>query len=452
MKTLLHFIKSNFLYNKIEVAISYSLTLLILTATAYLSSFKQLKDLEDILISTAFYALLYAFYTNKKKINLRYLLSLPLSKFQLILTKSISDLVFFLPAIALAVYGVTLGNFLPFHPLVSFALFCLTALSITLILFDHDIEQPRLENSKSNFLNRLVYLKKAINFFLYSMGIVLFWIFAKKSSQDSFTWAYLLFLGSFMVFLFKLRKTLRLMQDETLSYFIPKRDLLSVGLKAGLLVLPVFLFNLSQLSPLLGTERSEVFKVMASGNRDQIRSLLDRTKNLSLTLDLYHSPHALAILQGDLELLKEIEKKQPLQEDMIFVVEKRELNLIHLAVLSNNIEIFNHLIKRFPMLVNEPEHVTLSTPLHLAIESCSNQMADSLLISGASVQSYDYLKRTPLHIAMINQCSSIAVLLLNQGAVSDVLDHDQKTPLDYTSQFSKIRYLLERKPASTKGK
>jgi hypothetical protein len=60
----------------------------------------------DLLISTAFYALLYAFYSNKKKLNLKYVLSLPMSKSELLFTKSVSDLIFFVPAITLGFVGV----------------------------------------------------------------------------------------------------------------------------------------------------------------------------------------------------------------------------------------------------------------------------------------------------------------------------------------------------------
>ena len=231
-----HFFVSNLKYNKIELAISYVISFGVLTAFNF---FKDPKNPEgDLLFSVAFYAVLYAFYSNKKKYNLKYMLSLPLSKSQLLANKVASDLVYFIPAISLAFWG-GMHSKLGVDAIPLIILLVEVVFFVSFIMFDSDIEQPRLENAKSSFLNRLIYVRKLADFFFLSIFVMYVAFAVNLSPMSMFIKQYILIILLSVVLFFKFNRSLKLMKDESLSYFMPKRDLFRIGWKIGIFALPI---------------------------------------------------------------------------------------------------------------------------------------------------------------------------------------------------------------------
>lgn len=238
MKYFRHFFKSNFKYNKLELGISYGLACAVFILYFVLER-KFSKTLDpQLFISLGFYALLYAFFSNKKKFNLKYLSSLPLSKSRLLLVKACSDIVFFAPAMALAFFGVWKSH----SQIAAGALFALllqASLMASFYLFDGDVEQPRLENTRSSFVNRLVYVRKMVDLGFMTAGAAIIGVFVFALPVPNVLKQYILVLSGVFVLAFKYGKSLKLIQDESLSYFIFKRDAPRMAGKVCLMLGPV---------------------------------------------------------------------------------------------------------------------------------------------------------------------------------------------------------------------
>jgi len=446
LKFLWHFVKSNIKYNKIELAISYCATLIVFGLFTYFKG--DSKDYAgDMLISTAFYALLYAFYSNKKKLNLKYVLSLPLSKSELLLTKSISDLIFFVPAISLSFVGVYTSP-LKFSIIPLLVILILIVMIVSLIMFDSDIEQPRLENTRASFINRLIYARKGINFFFmatlatYSAIGIHFSPLSMEVKQYS-----AILLLSFVI-IFKFNSSLKLMKDESLSYFIFKRDLWNMGIKMGVFVFPVILAKLLGVSTISISPYGDhaVFNMIRENNVKELQLALKEKDYSTLVGKKGFKPIHAAIKEGHLKILELLLEKghDIAMTDKIIDKRYQGFKPAHLAVLSNNVEMFKKIkdIKNFNL--NEPTNTTKKTPLIVSAEHCSEAIGDYLLSAGADVNAQDSLGKTPLMYSIERSCDSLTSLIIANSPELLLKDSKGKVAYEYMSKRDSMHYLLKK--------
>ncbi len=71
----------------------------------------------------------------------------------------------------------------------------------------------------------------------------------------------------------------------------------------------------------------------------------------------------------------------------------------------------------------------LETPLSIAIDRRNFDLVETLVKSGAKVNSYNIWGETPLHLAVKYGNLDMMILFIEYGAEVDALDRDGKTPL-----------------------
>ena len=451
MKFFWHFFTSNIKYNKLELAISYGLTALVFGVFFYFQGtpHKELFNGET-LISVAFYALLYAFFSNKKKFNLKYLVSLPLPKGKLLMVKSSADVVFFAPAMALAFVGAKYSK-IGVDSVALVILLAQAALLVSFFLFDSDIEQPRLENTRASFVNRLVYVRKMVDsgFLMLVGGFVATAIYVSPASMA--LKQYLLILCFSFVVAFKFRKSLRLMQDESLSYFIFKRDALKMGWKLGVACVPAvvaFAVGVGNLVPSPYGEQ-DIFRLIKGKNTDQLAMYLESNREDALQMrgKNGYSPALAAVQEGSveaLELLLENGFKLSWESQ---IVDKRYFGYLppHLAAISNNPAMMDKVLSLNEQSMDLPLEESMDTPLILAAKNCHNEMVDFLLEKGANANAQNEKGESALIASIKKGCDASTALLLGNGANVELRDKKGKFALDYMGKRDGLYYLVKRK-------
>tara|TARA_B100001971_G_scaffold215192_1_gene259828 strand:- start:78744 stop:80168 length:1425 start_codon:yes stop_codon:yes gene_type:complete len=436
--------KSNIKYNKIELAISYGATLIVFGLFSYFKGDSK-EYAGDLLISTAFYALLYAFYSNKKKLNLKYVLSLPLSKSQLLLIKSVSDLIFFVPAISLAFVGVYTSE-LNFSIIPLLFILTLVVMIVSLIMFDSDIEQPRLENTRASFINRLIYARKGVNFFFMATLATYTAIGINFSplSMDVKQYGVIMLLS--FVLIFKFNASLKLMKDESLSYFMFKRDLWNMGLKMAVFIFPVILAKMLGVSTINISPYGDhaVFNMIRENNVNELKLALKQKDYKTLVGKKGFRPIHAAIREGHLKVLELLLKNgHDIEMANKFIDEKYQgFKPAHLAVLSKNIEMFKRVqsIKEFN--VDLPTEKTLKTPLIVSAENCSEEIGDYLIQKGANINAQDEKGKTPLMYSIEKGCDSLTSLLIASSPDFLLKDKKGKVAYEYMHKKDSMHYLL----------
>lgn len=440
MKVFWHFFQSNMKYNKIELGISYALGFLVFIAFEYL---KEPNTDGEILFSVSFYGLLYAFYSNKRKYNLKYLISLPLSKTELLVNKVTSDLVYFLPSIFLSFWGALHLKM----ELDKFALVILlvqVVFLISFIMFDSDIEQPRLENARSSFMNRLVYVRKMTNFFFASVFIIYIAVAVNLSPISMPIKQYFLILLLSLILFFKFSKSLKLMKDESLSYFMPKRDMFTIGWKVAVFAIPAITFHMLGYTLPSKYGREKVFSMIQRGYKQDLKEVLMHTPK-GLRGKSGYSVVDAAIDVGDLESLDfllekghKIDWKSKLKNSNY-----EGLRPIHLAVHSGNLDMVKKIVEMKPDSINEPAKSWKTTPLHMASVYCHPEITEYFALKNVPLNQANSKGNTPLILAAKSNCHASLAVLLEYGADVEVKNNKNKTVLNY--MHKSMHYLVERK-------
>ncbi len=442
MKCYWHFLKSNLLYNKVELSFSYGLTILVFCLYLYLQSIGSEAMTGMNFLSIAFYALLYAFFSNKKKFNLKYLVSLPMPKAEMLLIKACSDIVFFFPFICLGFTGVILAEF-KVNPLAALVLLVQASVMASLFLFDSDVEEPRIENTRASFVNRLVFIRKKLDFVFYLgvVGIIGGVVFV-SNINEGLAGLILVVLG-FLAIGFKFFQSLKLLKDESLSYFVPKRDVFKMGWKLSVIAAPALFMYLNGIGFGSSYGNNDVFNSIVSNDLDSLKKFVESGK---VKVVNGYTPLLVAAQEGNVEafnLIFELGKSVNLNS----VVSNKKLfgyGLAHLSALSNNLNMMERVLSIQTDALNL-KTTQGKTPLMVAAGNCRSKMVDYLLHKGADPDVRSEGGDTALIHATRGGCNANVALLLEYGASVDVKNGKGKLALDYLSKNSSIRYLLERR-------
>jgi hypothetical protein len=449
MNTFWHFLISNLRYNKIELGISYFISFSVIVLFNYFKADKNPDG--DILFSVAFYAMLYAFYSNKRKINLKYLLSLPLSKSQLILTKVTSDFVYFIPSMGLAFWGI-MHTKLEFSAIPLIIILFQAVTFVAFVIFDGDVEQPRLENAKSSFINRLIYARKAIDFMFLSVFVVYVAMAVNMSPMSMAIKQYFIIIILSLVLGFKFHRTLKLMKVESLSYFIPKRDLFKIGWKLAAFAVPAIAFHLSgyQMPSKFGNE--PLYSKIQYGKTKGIKEEILKISKLIKSKKGY-TPLTAAIFAGRVDVLELLNNKgfNISWNEQVNTEEVQGLYPIHLAAMSGKGAMVGKLLKENPSVLNQISADLKTTPIGLAAKKCLPEVVDTFIKNGADINLQDKSGDTPLILASKNNCFATVSILIEAGAQTDTQNNKKKIALEYIRE-SRYKYLFTRHSTSkTRG-
>lgn len=126
-------------------------------------------------------------------------------------------------------------------------------------------------------------------------------------------------------------------------------------------------------------------------------------------------------------------------------VAKEDSSLLRLAVLSDNEQIVNTLLRKGADVVATDQDG--NTPLHEACRSGRRQIAQLLIDKNSeSVNKENSSQRTSMHYAAEGGYTEIIALLCKEGAAVDAVDEDGDTPLHraalYPQLFEKVQNCL----------
>lgn len=439
MRILRYFIISNIKYNKVELAISYGITFIFTALYWYFTDGPFLNEKTansaELFISTAIYAVLYVFFSQKRKTSVKYYLSLPLSKSEILFYKSIADIVFFVPAI----YFIMMGSYylkLELHFFLELLSLLLLSVIAGLWMFDQEIEQPRLDNAKSSFINRLVYLRKSTEFIFRSILIAYLFIIIVILPVE-FIWKEYLFIIFFGITLFmKFQKSLLLMKDESLSYFQVKRDLIRISWKLALLVGPVIFIQLQRIGIINPYGDQEIFNDIYYNDMKAVHIYYQKEKKWEIEGKDGYTPLLSAIHLGRVEIVKFM-----LHTGAKVVVSdfknKRKLNPLELAVDSGKPEILNLVIKN-----NNDLYQKQKEKLFLySSRNCNPQIIKELIANSVNINTQDQNGRSALHLQAQNRCYSGIIILVEAGIDTDLKDLKGKRAIEYVKE-NNIAYFL----------
>lgn len=445
MNIFLHFVTSNLRYNKIEVAISYGSTILFTLLYWYFNSDSTEQDAKgngELFVSVAFYATLYAFFTQKKKTSVKYLLSLPISKSQILLHKSLADIVFFVPAIYMIMMGIHYTGVEVHFPLALIIIIMVVFIG-SLWMFDQEIEQPRLDNAKSSFVNRLVYVRKSTEFIFVSILVLylLVGIYILKVDTLLKEYLFIIFL-SFTAFI-KFQRSLNLLRDETLSYFKPKRDLLRVGWKLALLLGPLIYMQLKSIGIINPYGNDLIFTEIYYGDLEKVKKYHEKNNNWEVKGKESFTPILAAIHLGELDIVKYMLKNGAKLKHYEKFQKGRHKGKrpIQLAIDSGNAQLVDYLLKLEKKQVPTGHFYQLAAPLMYASKRCDPEIMKVLIKYNSNINQVDEKGRTPLHYQAKQRCFAGIVVLVEAGADVDIKDKNNNYAIDYIID-SKFAYYL----------
>lgn len=440
MNTLLYFIKSNLKYNKVELAISYGITIIFTLLYWYFTDGPEINEKSnggaELFISIAIYAVLYVFFSQKRKTSIKYFLSLPLSKSEILLYKSFSDIVFFIPAI----YFVMMGTYylkLDIHFILLFISLLILSVVAGLWMFDQEIEQPRLDNAKSSFVNRLVYLRKSTEFIFRSILITYLLIIVIILPIDFIfkEYIFLIFLG--VTLFMKFQKSLLLMKDESLSYFKVKRDVLRISWKLALLLGPVIVVQLKAIGIINPYGDQEIFNDIYYNDMKAVHEYFHEKKQWQLEGKDGYTPLLSAIHLGRLEIVKfMLATGAKLFEEN----SKEKHNPLVLAIDSGSAQMLEVLIKEDKNYYEKNK----DSLFIYASKSCRPDIIDELIKHKPNLNYQDKNGRTVLHHQVLNKCYSGIIILVNAGVDVEIKDKKNKKAIEYGLN-NNISYFLNSK-------
>jgi ankyrin repeat protein len=351
------------------------------------------------------------------------------------------------PAVSLAFVGIYTSA-IPFTILPLLVILTLVVMIVSLIMFDSDIEQPRLENTRASFINRLIYVRKGINFFFMATlaTYTAIGIHFSPLSMDIKQYGAILLLS--FVLIFKFNASLKLMKDESLSYFIFKRDLWNMGIKMGVFVFPVIMAKILGVSTINISPYGDhaVFNMIRENNVKELQLALKEKDYSTLVGKKGFKPIHAAIREGHIKVLELLLKHG---HDIALtnkIIDKKYQGFkpSHLAVLSKNVEMFKKVKELKEFEIDERTDKTLKTPLIVSAENCSEEVGDYLIGLGADVNAQDHKGKTPLMHSIEHGCDSLTSLLIASGPDLLLEDRKGKVAYEYMSSRDSMKYLLKK--------
>lgn len=435
MSKFWHLAKYNIIFNKISIGLLSFLSFVILFLCHYF--FEDQKELGSALMQYSFYVMFMIFTgkmnaKNSMMFGIKHLVGLPLSKAEIVFLKSFADTLQLLPIACVFLYGFSL-TFPNYHiPLILLIMFLSIAFG-NIVAFNKRIDFSRMQHSKASFKNSFLYLHKYLEMFIQIILAVIGVAIILSVFKDSIfmqEYGFLIFIITAM-FLAAFN-TLKMLKDETRSYFIIRRDVFRIFIK-------IFVVGV----PLLGFHhfyKSDIGKSLGQQMIAQNAFLGDLQSKLAEMDDLQNRQFLLMLVgQKEKELRQFIDggNKIPWSYEVMGSYP------IHIAVMTGNKKMIKILLNQAPEEVNRPGKSRLRTPIYSAIKSCNIEILELLIEHQANLDYQERDGNTPLHYASRRNCYGAVVLLGQNKASTKLKNKNGKTVFDLVSKKTGIPGLLK---------
>ncbi len=431
MNKYLHLIKYNLIFYKINLLYLTCFTLLIFGFSYWLMD--DAKSLGESLMTYSLYLLGMISMTkatpkSSMMFDIKHLLALPLTKIEIIVLKSITDIVLVTPVIVLFTYGFILSG-LKYH-LISFVIIFLMGLTIVnIIIFNKRIDSYRMEHVKSSFTSNLkwfdVFITSGLSFLLLGGSVFTIFILTK---DNIWVQEYAMGIFLFALFFFATSRTLKLLKDETRSYFILRRDL-------GWLFVKILVFTVPIITPVLMKTNKQFATTLDNGLKST--PFEEVATELEQMTDLEGKKVLLSIIEGRDEVVldyMEERKSLPWQSEIFGNYPP------HLAVLYNRKKVLEKMIELKPEVVNLEGKVKKRTPIYSALKSCNLPMLKNLVNHGGNINHVDIEGDNPAIFAAKKSCYGGLIYLKEVGVD---LEHKNKKGLNAANYIDRKTGLIE---------
>lgn len=419
MKTLWHLVKYNFIFYKVRLGfLSVLAAFMVLLVYYFMESY---QDFGEGIMQYSSY-ILFVLFTgrfnarNSQMFDIKHLQSLPLSKKEIVIKKSLADIVIYLPIAIPFLWGFSI-KFPQYHiSLVSIGFVFLLGIA-NIISFSKRIDFFRIQHSKSHLSNMFLYFHKYLELLIVitigGISISGIWgFFGKNILMLEYSVLVLLVVVGFIASM----NALKMLKDETLSYFMYKRDFFRMGWKLLVFIIPAIGFHHVYKGKLGHLETYGKGKIPL-----QFVSSIESIKNLET------KRFVMAVLSGDQEAFQHnIEKKQPIPWE----ISVNGMHLVHMATFAGNQHILATLLERSPDKVNQVGSINQTTPLFMAMRKCRLDLADMLIDAGATIKHKDKQGDTALIYAARYRCSGGVLKLVALGADPTIKNKKNISALD----------------------
>jgi hypothetical protein len=255
---------------------------------------------------------------------------------------------------------------------------------------------------------------------------------------------YLLIIFVSVALNYKFNRTLSLLKDESYSYFIPKRDLMTIGKKISIFGIIGILFMLTGLTLPTKYGKDKIYSLIKGKNDQALKKALSELKQMKKSSKGY-TPLTAIISEGRVDGLKYLESLGfGVNKETLFKFENKSYDPISLAIVSDKLDMIKHLLENKGL---DDERLTIGSkqkPLLEAAEACSPEIVDYFVSRNVDINHRDLEGNTALIISAKNGCSSVMSILLEAGANPLVKNEKDKIASTYIKSKKK-KYLVKRK-------
>lgn len=431
MTLLWHLIKFNFIFHKMRIAI-ISIVCFFILLIAHFFNTDLTKVGDDILsYSTSLIGFIIVgkmSLRNNAMFDIKHLLGLPLSKAQIVLHKSIADLVHFFPVSFVWIYGLSL-SYPDYHTAIIFIIFHLLLVMLNMIALNKRIDFARIQHSSASFKNSFLFLNKYLNVYL-QIGFFAIIFFLILAISKSILWReYAFFVFVLFLLMGAYFSTLKILKDESLSYFVARRDIKRMGWKVMVVSFPIMLFITFKNGIDLKNEKTNLGD--ASYIQRFSHEMQRYTQNMSKKADLMKLANADS---SELENYLKENKTLPWNTEVMGG------KLSHIAAGKGNLEVLQTVLKMKPEEVNSIGTIKNRTPIFTALNSCQLKVADYLLEQGANINHQDIDGNTPILFAAKSGCFGGVLLLKERGADLTIINNEKEKINDLVKESGLAHY------------
>lgn len=403
MNKFWHLVKFNLIFNRVSIAFLSVLSFVILFLCSYF--YETQKELGEALMQYTFYVMFMIFTgkmnaKNSMMFDIKQLLAMPLTKTETVLLRAFTDTIQLFPTAAVFLYGFNLA--FPTYHLAFISILLILVLAVgNMIAFNKRIDFSRMQHSKASFKNSFLFLHKYLEMIIQLIlviiaGGVVFTLFEKDVFMLEYGFLILIIVGLFVT----ASNTLKMLKDETRSYFVFKRDIVRIGSKLIIVIVPLMLFHKVYKS-------DEGLKAFGIEKNSFTTSLMEKAKYIE---NAGNKRFLLTIIQNDKKAFHKYLKEGnsiPWDADLMGGYAP------HLATASTDLDILKQLIKLRPDAVNLAGKYKQKTPLFSAIRNCNLKVVEFLIEKGANINHQDINGDTAAIFAAKRNCYG-GILVLNQ--------------------------------------
>ena len=368
---------------------------------------------------------------NNMMFDIKHLLALPINKYEIIITKSFADTVQLLPIGLVFLYGFS-NSYPNYHISFVSLIFILVITFAHIIAFNKRVDFSRMQHSQASFKNSFLYFHKYLEMFLQiilgviAIGLIVV-VFEKNILLKEYSFFILLIVAIFL----GANSSLKMLMDETRSYFVLRRDLFRIGWKVIVVGLPLILFDSFY-------RGNGAFQKYLAPNDPLISKMKNKINEIE---NITNKEFLLAIAQEDNVKLEEYYREP---ENIPWNAEIMGSYAPHLAVTLGKIEILKKLVEYNPNILNKVGKYKKRTPLYSAAKRCKMEAIEYLISKKVDINHIDNEGNSPMIIAAKNNCYGGLLLLSSRGADTNHTNDDKKNVFSYIKKRSGISYLLKK--------